>query len=132
MVMGVSERRVCLVASQYRSTQRRPARPNHYWNRLVARMREITVEHPRRGHRHIMDLLHKERWTIGTRLMKRLWRTDVLLEPQRRRKRRQITTGKNGMVRRRATRKDDVLGMDFVQDWTPEGWPLRMLEVLDE
>ena len=132
MVMDVSERRVCRVAGQHRSTQRRPVPPNPYRDRLVARMRELAVEHPRRGHRHIMDLLHKERWTIGTRLMKRLWRTEGLLVPQKRRKRRRIGTGENGIVRRRATRKDEVWGMDFVSDHTADGRPLRMVVVLDE
>jgi transposase InsO family protein len=50
----------------------------------------------------------------------------------KRRKHRRIGTGENGIVRRRATRKDDVWGMDFVQDWTADGRPLRMLVVLDE
>jgi putative transposase len=107
VVMAVSERRVCRVAGQHRSTQRRPAPPNPYRDRLVARMRELAVEHPRRGHRHIMDLLNKEYWTIGMRLMKRLWRTEDLLVPQNRRKRRRIGTGKTAScvaVRRAGTR----------------------------
>jgi putative transposase len=74
MVMEVSERRVCRVAGQHRSTQRRTAPPDPYRDRLVARMRELALEHPRRGRRHIMDLLRKERWLVGARPMKRLWR----------------------------------------------------------
>jgi putative transposase len=132
VVMAVSERRVCRVAGQHRSTQRRPVPPNPYRDRLVARMRELAVEHPRRGHRHIMDLLHKEYWTIGTRLIKRLWRTEGLLVPQNRRKRGRIGTGENGIIRRRATRRNEVWGMDFVSDHTADGRPLRMLVVLDE
>jgi hypothetical protein len=61
MVMDVSERRLCRVAGQHRSTQRRPVQPNPYRDRLVVRMRELAVANPRRGHPHIMDLLHKER-----------------------------------------------------------------------
>jgi hypothetical protein len=34
-------------------------------------MRELAVANPRRGRRHVMDLLRKERWSVGTRLMKR-------------------------------------------------------------
>ena len=132
MVMDVSERRVCRVAGQHRSTQRRPAPPNPYWDRLVARMRELAVANPRRGRRYIMDLLRKERWSVGARLMKRLWRQEGLLVPQKRVKRRRIGTGENGIVRRRATRRNEVWGMDFVQDWTADGRPLRMLVVLDE
>ena len=52
--------------------------------------------------------------------------------PQKRVKRRRIGTGENGIVRRRATRKNEVWGMDFVQDRTADGRPFRMLVVLDE
>jgi transposase InsO family protein len=132
MVMDVSERRVCRVAGQHRSTQRRTAPPNPYRDRLVARMRDLAMAYPRRGRRYIMDLLRKERLSVGTRLMKRLWRTEGLLVPRKRVKRRRIGTGENGIVRRRATRRNEVWGMDFVQDWTADGRPLRMLVVLDE
>ena len=132
MVMDVSERRVCRVAGQHRSTQRRPAPPNPYRDKLVTRMRELAVANPRRGRRYIMDLLRKERWSVGARLLKRLWRQEGLLVPQKRVKRRRIGTGENGIVRRRATRRNEVWGMDFVQDWTADGRPLRMLVVLDE
>jgi hypothetical protein len=67
-----------------------------------------------------MDLLRKECWTIGTRLMKCLWHTGGLLVPQMRRKRRRIGTGENGIARRRAAGKDEVWGMDFVNDRTAD------------
>ncbi len=57
MVMDVSVRRVCRVAGQHRSTQRRTAPPNPYRDRLVTRMRELAVANPRRGRRYVMDLL---------------------------------------------------------------------------
>ncbi len=74
MVIDVSERRVCRVAGQHRSTQRRTAPPNPYRDKLVARMRELAVANAHRGRRSLMDLLRKERWSVGARLMKRLWR----------------------------------------------------------
>ncbi len=98
----------------------------------MARMRELAVADPRRGHRHVMDLLHTEDWSIGTRLVRRLWRAEGQLVLEKRRKRRRIGTGENGIVRRRATRKDEVWGMDFVSDHTADGRPLRMLMVLHE
>ena len=98
MVMDVSERRVCRVAGQHRSTQRRPAPPNPYRDKLVTRMRELAVANPRRGRRYIMDLLRKERWSVGARLMTRLWRQEGLLVPQKRVKRRRIGTGENGII----------------------------------
>jgi len=82
------------------------------------------------------DLLHRGGWTVGNRLMKRLWRMERLLVPpnngKQRRKRRRIGTGENGIVRRRATRRNQVWGMDFVQDRTADGRPFRMLVVLNE
>ncbi len=132
MVMDVSERRVCRVAGQRRSTQRRTAPPNPYRDKLVTRMRELAVANPRRGRRYVRELLRKERWSVGVRLMKRLWRQEGLLVPQKRVTRRRIGTGENGIVRRRTTRMNEVWGMDFVQDWTADGRPLRMLVVLDE
>jgi len=95
-------------------------------------MRELAVANPRRGRRYVMDLLRKERWSVGARLMRRLWRQEGLLVPQKRVKRRRIGAGENGIVRRRATRKNEVWGMDFVQDRTADGRPFRMLVVLDE
>ena len=95
-------------------------------------MRKLAVLNPRRGRRHIMDLLHQEGWTIGTRLLKRLWRAEGLLVPQNRRRRKRIGTGEHGIVRRGATMKNEVWGMDFVSDRTADGRPLRLLVVLDE
>lgn len=95
-------------------------------------MRELAIENPRRGRRYVMDLLHKEGWSIGTRRMKRLWRTEGLLVPQKRVKRRRIGTGETGIVRRRATMKNEVWGMDFIQDRTADGRPFRLLVALDE
>lgn len=132
MVLPVSERRACRAVGQHRSTQRRPAPANPCRDKLVSRMRELAVVNPRRGRRHILDLLHQEGWAIGTRLMKRLWRAEGLLVPQNRRKRRRIGCGEHGIVRRRATMKDEVWGMDFVSDRTADGRPLRLLVVLDE
>jgi transposase InsO family protein len=131
-VLPVSERQACRVIGQHRSTQRRTAPPDPYRDKLVARMRELAVANPRRGRRYIMDLLRKERWSVGTRLMKRLWRQESLLVPQKRVKRRRIGTGENGIKRRRASMKNEVWGMDFVQDRTADGRPFRMLVVLDE
>ena len=131
-VLRVSQRQVCRVVGQHRSTQRRTAPPNPYRDKLVARMRELAVANPRRGRRYVMDLLRKERWSVGARLMKRLWRQEGLLDPEKRVKRRRIGTGENGIVCRRATRKNEVWGMDFVQDRTADGRPFRMLVVLDE
>jgi hypothetical protein len=73
--------------------QRRTAPPDPYRDRLVGSMRELVVANPCRGRRYVIDVLHKERWLVSARLMKRLWRQEALLVPQRRMNRRRIGTG---------------------------------------
>jgi putative transposase len=79
-----------------------------------------------------MDLLWKGDWSVGGRLMKRLWRQEGLLVPEIRVKRRRIGTGENGIVRRCAAMKNEVWRMDFVQDRTTASRPLCMPRVLDD
>ncbi len=83
-------------------------------------MRELLVVNPRRDRRHIMDLLRKERWSVGVRPMKRLWKQEGLMVPM---KRRRIGKVEKGIVRRRASIENEVRGMDFVQDRTADGRP---------
>jgi putative transposase len=135
-VLSVSERRGCRSVGLHRRTQRRAkfrsAPPNPERDRLVARMRALAMANPRRGWRYILDLLHGEGWRIGSTSMKRLWRAEGLLVPQPRRKRWRIGTGENGIMRRGATARNEVWGMDFVQDRIADARPFRMLSVLDE
>jgi transposase InsO family protein len=69
---------------------------------------------------------------VGTRLMKRLWRREGPLVPQRQRKRRQVGTADCGILRRKATMKNEVCRLDFIHDTTVGGRILKMLVVLDE
>jgi hypothetical protein len=52
--------------------------------------------------------------------------------PQRRRKRRRIGRGENGIMRPRVIRRNGVWGLDFVSDRTADIQPLRMLVVIDD
>jgi putative transposase len=79
-----------------------------------------------------MALLHKERCSIGARLMTRLWRTESSLVPQTCRKRRWIGTGGNGTLPRRRTQKSEARGMDFGRDPTADVRPLRTLTARGE
>lgn len=119
-----------------RRTRRQPAEmvanlrqadeaPAPYRDKLVSRMRELAVLDPRRGRRHMMDLLHREGWTIGTRLVKPLCRVEGLQVSQNCRKRRRAGTGESGNAPRRAARKYEVWGLDFVSDRAADGRPFR-------
>ncbi len=98
----------------------------------MTRMGCLALSDARRGRKHILDLLLGERWRVGPRLMKRLWRAEGRLEPQMRRKRRLIGTSESGIVRGKATMKNEVLGLDFMHDSTV-GWrSLKLLVLLED
>jgi transposase-like protein len=110
MVMEVPERRVFREAGQHRITKRRAAPLDPYRDRLVARMRELALEHRLQGRRTVMGSLRKEHWSVGARLKKRLWRQEGLLVPQKRVRLRRIGTGEGGIKRRRASMKNARCG----------------------
>jgi transposase InsO family protein len=64
---------------------------------------------------------------LGDRLIKRRWRREGLLVSQKRVIRRRIGKGVNGFKRRQASMKNEVWGMDFVQERIADGRPFRML-----
>lgn len=68
---------VCRVACQRRSMLRRTPPPTPYRDKLVARMREMTVANPPGGRRCIKEFPPKERWSVGARLVKRLRRHEA-------------------------------------------------------
>ena len=62
---GVSERRACLVAGQWRSTQRLACRPMpDEEDKLRRRLRDIAREHPRWGWKTAHAILLREGWAI--------------------------------------------------------------------
>ena len=60
MATGESERRVCRVLGQARSTQRYSPRRRDGEARLVKRIHELVRAHPRRGYRMIHGMLGLE------------------------------------------------------------------------
>jgi len=80
----------------------------------------------------MQDLLTREGWRVNHKPLRHVWREEGLKVPQIRRKRRRIGSVEFGITRKRATRKNEVWGMDFIHDRTADGRPLKMLVVLDE
>ena len=69
--MKVSERRVCRVLGQHRSTQRRLPQGRADENRLVADMIELTRQYGRYGYRRVAALLRDAGWQVNDKRVER-------------------------------------------------------------
>lgn len=128
----VSQRRACRVLGQHRSTQRKSPRAKEGEGLLVKRMLEMVGLHPRFGYRRIWALLRREGWEVNRKRVYRLWRSQGLKVPRKKRKKRRLGHGGNGCVRRRAEYRGHVWAWDFIHDRTSDGRPLKWLTVVDE
>ena len=130
----VSERRVCKVLGQSRSTQRYVKRRPADEAKLLAEMRRIARRHPRWGSPRIHDALRKRGWPVNHKRVERLWREEGMQVPKKQQKKRRKTLGgsENSCVRKRALRPNHVWSYDFIEDRTEKGRKLRMLVVIDE
>lgn len=117
---------------QPRSTQRYAPREDEEERRLVARMLELVLEHPRYGYRFITALLRQESWNVNRKRIYRLWRQEGLQVPKKQRKKRRLGTSEGGCVRRRAEQKNQVWAWDFVFDRTASGHSLKWFSIIDE
>ncbi|APG45813.1 hypothetical protein PhaeoP97_00362 [Phaeobacter porticola] len=76
--IGVTERRVCRVLGQHRSTQRRVPQGRADEERLVANMIELTRQYGRYGYRRVAALLRDAGWQVNDKRVERLWRREGL------------------------------------------------------
>ena len=132
MATGESERRVCRVLGQARSTQRYSPRRRDGEARLVKRIHELVRAHPRRGYRMIHGMLRLEGWRVNAKRVERLWRLEGLKVPRKQRKKRRLGSSDQGIVRRRATQANEVWSIDFIHDRDDRGRALKWLSVVDE
>ena len=124
---AISERRACQVLGQARTTQRRvPVIPNDE-QPLVKRRIELATQYGRYGYRMVTGMLRNEGWQVNHQRGERLWRREGLKVPRRR-----LWLNDGSCVRLRPLRRNHVGTYDFVQAWSSEGRPIRMLTVLDE
>jgi transposase InsO family protein len=127
-----SERRVCRVLDQPRSTQRYAALPRDGDEQLVRRMHELVRQHPRRGYRMIWGMLREEGWRVNRKRVHRLWRQEGLKVPGTQHKRPRLGHSENGILRRRSEHVNHVWAIDFIDDTDARGRPLKWLSVVDE
>lgn len=130
--LNQSERRVCRVLDQARSTQRYTAVPRDGDEAIVRRMHEMVRLHPRRGYRMICGMLRLDGWRVNVKRVYRLWRQEGFKVPEKQHKKRRLGHSVNGIVRRQAKHKDHVWCVDFIHDRDDRGRPLKWLSVVDE
>jgi transposase InsO family protein len=128
----VSERRACQAVEQHRSTQRYRAKERDDERELVNAMHELARKHPRFGHRRIGALLRRDGWEVNKKRVQRLWRQEGLKVRSKARKRKRLGSSDNACTRRKAKRRNQVWGYDFVHDLTEGGLQLKFLVVVDE
>jgi putative transposase len=127
-----SERRVCRVLEQPRSTQRHTSVENDMNRQLTERMVELACQYGRYGYRRITGLLQREGWRVNHKRVARLWRQEGLKVPQKQPKRRRLWFNNGSCLRLRPEYKDHVWSYDFVAERTSDGKALRMLNIIDE
>jgi len=77
-----SERFICRVVGQHRSTQRHGRKVLDIEEaKLRLRIREIAAEHIRWGRRMAYRLLRREGWTVNHKRVQRLWQEEGLQRP---------------------------------------------------
>ena len=130
--LGQPERRVCRVLGQARSTQRYAGVPRDGDRPLVRRMHELVRRHPRRGYRMICGMLRLDGWRVNRKRVYRLWKQEGFKVPGKQHKKRRLGSSANGILRRRAERKDHVWCLDFIHDRDERNRPLKWLSVVDE
>lgn len=79
----VSERRVCAVLGQHRSTQRQAPRGREDEERLTADIVELARQYGRYGYRKVTALLRAEGWVVNAKRVERIWRREGLKVPPR-------------------------------------------------
>jgi hypothetical protein len=131
--LKLSERRVCRVLGQHRSTQRKRPRGHDDEERLTADIVELARQYGRYGYRKIAALLRSTAgWVVNDKRVERIWRQEGLKVPQKQPKRGRLWLNDGSCIRLRAERRNHVWSYDFVEDRTHEGRKYRMLNVVDE
>ncbi len=83
----MSERRVCEVIEQPRSTQRYQATKPDDEVGLTAAITSYATQYGRYGYRRIIALLHRDGWIVNHKRVERIWRREGLKVPQKQPKR---------------------------------------------
>lgn len=129
----ISERRICRVLGQSRSTQRYRRRKPDEDCRLIDELRRWVEWYPRYGSERVHQMLLGTGWRVNFKRVHRLWKQEHFQVPVKQRKRRRVPgQSANGCVRHRALHRNHVWSYDFLVDRTEDGRQLKLLLVIDE
>ena len=130
--LGASQRRICKVIGQSRSTQRLELKVKDGEEALRSEIIKLASKYGRYGYRRITALLRREGWRVNHKRVERIWRQEGLKVPQKQPKRGRLWLTDGSCVRLRPTHRNHVWSYDFVADRTHDGRALKMLTVIDE
>ena len=123
-----SQRHACSLAGLSRSTCRyRSIRPQE--DELRARLRELAHQRPRFGYRRLGIFLRRDGIRLNHKKLLRLYRSEGLVLPRKRPKRRLWQRPKPLLP---ATRPNERWSMDFVSDRLQSGRRFRILTMVDD
>ena len=131
-LLGVSERRACLVLGQARSTQRHRNKVIGEESGLIKKVIELASEYGRYGYRRITALLRQEGFKVNHKRVERIWREEGLKVPQKQPKRGRLWLNDGSCVRKRAEYPNHLWSYDFALERTQDGRPIRILALIDE
>jgi transposase InsO family protein len=129
---SVSERFVCKVLGQHRSTQRKKPHGRADEDALTADIIRLASRYGRYGYRRITAMLRSEGWRVNAKRVERIWRREGLKVPQKQPKRGRLWLNDGSCVRLRPEHPNHVWSYDFVEGRTHNGRKFRTLNVIDE
>jgi len=130
--IDVTERRVCRVLGQHRSTQRKVPVGRDDEEQLTADILALARQYGRYGYRRITAMLGDAGWHVNHKRVERIWRREGLKVPSKQPKRARLWLNDGSCIRLRPERPNHVWSYDFVQDRTHDGRAYRMLNIIDE
>ncbi len=130
--LNVSERRVCRVIDQPRSTQRDSPIVRGNEGCLKAETIRLASKYGRYGYRRITALLQREGFRVNHKRVERIWREKGLKVPKKQPKRERLWLNDGSCVRLRPTPRNHVWSYDFVAERTHDGRPIKILTVIEE
>ena len=128
----MSERRICRVLGQYRSTQRKIPREANDEQALTEDIIALARQYGRYGYRRVTALLRDAGWTVNRKRVERIWRREGLKVPQKQPRRGRLWLDDGSCVRLRPERPKHVWSYDFVATQTHDGRSIRLMTLIDE
>lgn len=131
-MLSVSERRLCRLLSQARSTQRYRPKEDAFEKRLREAIIRLATRYGRYGYRKVTALLRGEGFAVNHKRVEHIWKEEGLKVPQKQPKRKRLWLNDGSCIRLRPMHKDHVWSYDIVSCRTEDGRLVRILPVLDE